>query len=237
MASKTYLTTVDMENGTVKVDEVDENEEIGEDRVSSIKKDEYRTQITKRSSHSEDIKTYSQSVNINKNNMGDGGSQIKQFKLKHESQIRSAVEIQADTPEIIDKTESYVRKKEGDEDCKNDCNHHWVSGTSMKFNETVADASKSVIVAAILGALASSGSGALASFFGSNIVEGIVGAVAGQLVDNSFSLALYDYDLNYKIGSQKMTSAGYGIGPWKPGKGEIIEMGTTPGHGPRCDWS
>ncbi|QCW02286.1 hypothetical protein [Natrinema pallidum] len=237
VASKTYLTTVDMENGAVKVDEVDENEEIAEYRISSIKKDENETQISKKSAHSEDIKISRQLENINKNNMDDGGSQIKQFKLKHESQIRSAVEKQADTPEIIERTESYARKKEGDEDCKNDCNHHWLMGTSMKFNGMVAEVSKSVIVAAILGALASSGSGALASIFGNNIVEGIVGAVASQLVDNSLSLARYDYDLNYKIGSKKMTSAGYGIGPWKPGKSEIIEMATMLGHSPRCDWS
>ncbi|QCS42371.1 hypothetical protein [Natrinema versiforme] len=234
IASEIYLTIVDKKTGAVKVDEVDGDEEIGSRKVNSIKKDRYETQVTKESANSEDTDPHHQSKNIAQRDTNSDNRQAKQFALAHDKQIRSAIEKQADTPEIVEKTEYYIRKKQGDKDCKNDCNHHWVSGTSMKFNDMVAEASKSAITAAILGALAASGSGALSTIFGSKTVDIIVGAVAGDLVGNSLTIGYYDYDFNYKLGSKKMISGGYGLGPWKPGKSGLVEVITKPGHGD-CD--
>lgn len=236
VGSETFLTIIDNRTGAVKVSEVDENEEIAGDRISSIKENGRETKVTKNPVGSQGIESEHWSEKISQKEINEVHDRSRQVRLLQGAQIGAAVEKLADIPEVIERTEVYHRIKDDDKYCNNDCNNHWVSGTSMEFNEMVADLSKAAIVAAILAVIAASGSGMLATLFGNKAVELIVGVVAGNLVGASLTIGYYDYDLNYIVGSKKMVRGGYGLGPWKPGKTGLIDMFAKPGHSPRCDW-
>jgi hypothetical protein len=140
--------------------------------------------------------------------------------------------------ELIERSSSYQRTIGS---CYAGCSEpHIVDGTSMELHPIVADASQTLVTAAILSVLAAAAAGTggagayAAAFFGSTTVEAVLGTVVSQFAGNSLTLGIWQWDQGYFIGSQKFTSGAYGLGEWQPGPDDLNRFTLRPGHGVNC---
>lgn len=131
--------------------------------------------------------------------------------------------------EPFKRADVYVR--ETGETCFEGCSHY-ISGISMEMGQFTGAVTKTLLAYEIISLVGALGSGsAIATFLTTGRIKAAISAVGLQTIEgNTFTIGVYDADVNSFWVKEQHKPGGVALGPWKPGRSALLTYMTLPGH-------